>query len=282
MLGGNKIPMCGVPYHSAENYIASLIEKGYKVAICEQTEDPALAKGIVKREVVRIITPGTITEGKLLEDSKNNFLMSVYKGKRNNWGLAAADISTGEFYTTEINSERDLFDEIAKYGPSEVITSEKDIDYLKDLIGKKNNKIIVNSHFDYAFNYDFAEKWILNHFNIQSLTSIGLSEYVYSVIASGAALDYLKYNQKNTLSNLFRISYYQPEEKMILDYPTRRNLEIFESNNINKRKSSLIDVIDYTKTAMGARKLKSWLSQPLTDINKINNRLTYTKAFLKN
>ena len=278
---GNKIPMCGVPYHSAENYITSLIEKGFKVAVCEQTEDPALAKGIVKREVVRIITPGTITEGKLLEDNKNNFLMSVFKSKRNNWGLAAADISTGEFYTTEINSERELFDEITKYGPSEVITSEKDLDYLKDLIGKRNNKIIVNSHFDYAFNYDFAEKWILNHLNIQSLTSIGLSEYIYSVIASGAALDYLKYNQKNTLSNLFHISYYQPEEKMILDYPTRRNLEIFESNNINKRKSSLIDVIDYTKTAMGARKLKSWLSQPLTDINKINNRLTYTKAFFK-
>ncbi|MDD4343644.1 MAG: DNA mismatch repair protein MutS [Eubacteriales bacterium] len=277
---GNKIPMCGVPYHSAENYISALIQKGYKVAICEQTEDPALAKGIVKREVVRIITPGTLIDGKLLEDNKNNFLLAVHKNKKNIFGIAAVDISTGEFYTTEVSKEREFFDEITKYSPSEIITSEKDNDFFKNIISKKNTNIIVNSHFDYAFNYDFAEKWILNHLKIQSLTSVGLSEFSNAVIASGGALDYLKYNQKNTLSNLFKITYYQPEEKMILDYPTRKNLEIFESNNISKKNTALLGVIDYTKTAMGSRKLKSWLSQPLTDLNKINNRLGNTKAYL--
>ena len=276
---GNKIPMCGVPYHSAENYISALIQKGYKVAICEQTEDPALAKGIVKREVVRIITPGTLIDGKLLEDNKNNFLLAVHKNKKNIFGIAAVDISTGEFYTTEVSKEREFFDEITKYSPSEIITSEKDNDFFKNIISKKNTNIIVNSHFDYAFNYDFAEKWILNHLKIQSLTSVGLSEFSNAVIASGGALDYLKYNQKNTLSNLFKITYYQPEEKMILDYPTRKNLEIFESNNISKKNTALLGVIDYTKTAMGSRKLKSWLSQPLTDLNKINNRLGNTKAY---
>lgn len=277
---GNKIPMCGVPYHSAENYISALIQKGYKVAICEQTEDPALAKGVVKREVVRIITPGTLIDGKLLEDNKNNFLLAVHKNKKNIFGIAAVDISTGEFYTTEVSKEREFFDEITKYSPSEIITSEKDNDFFKNIISKKNTNIIVNSHFDYAFNYDFAEKWILNHLKIQSLTSVGLSEFSNAVIASGGALDYLKYNQKNTLSNLFKITYYQPEEKMILDYPTRKNLEIFESNNISKKNTALLGVIDYTKTAMGSRKLKSWLSQPLTDLNKINNRLGNTKAYL--
>ena len=277
---GNKIPMCGVPYHSAENYISALIQKGYKVAICEQTEDPALAKGIVKREVVRIITPGTLIDGKLLEDNKNNFLLAVYKNKKNIFGIAAVDISTGEFYTTEVTKEREFFDEITKYSPSEIITSEKDNEFFKNIISKKNTNIIVNSHFDYAFNYDFAEKWILNHLKIQSLTSVGLSEFSNAVIASGGALDYLKYNQKNTLSNLFKITYYQPEEKMILDYPTRKNLEIFESNNVSRKNTALLGVIDYTKTAMGSRKLKSWLSQPLTDLNKINIRLGNTKAYL--
>ncbi len=279
---GNKIPMCGIPYHSAENYIATLIQKNYKVAICEQTEDPALAKGIVKREVVRIITPGTLIDGTLLDDFSNNFLIAIHKSRKNTFGLAAVDISTGEFYTTEVISEKELFNEITKYNPSEIIVSEKEKDYFITLMNNKNIKYTVNSHFDYAFNFEFAEKWILNHLNIQSLTSIGLAEFSNAITASGAALDYLKYNQKNTLSNLFRINYYQPKDKMILDYPTRKNLEIFESNNINKKDASLLHVIDYTKTAMGSRKLKSWISQPLTDIEKINLRLTYTKTFFKN
>lgn len=279
---GEKIPMCGIPYHSAENYIATLIQKGHKVAICEQTEDPALAKGIVKREVVRIITPGTLIEGKLLDDFTNNFLVAIHKSRKNIYGIASVDISTGEFYTTEVNNEKDLFNEITKYNPSEIITSEKENEFFKKFINKNNENYKLNSHFDYAFNYNFAEKWILNHLDIQSLTSIGLSEFSSAVTASGAALDYLKYNQKNTLTNLFKITYYQPQDKMILDYPTRKNLEIFESNNINKRDASLLKIIDYTKTAMGSRKLKSWLSQPLTDIKKINQRLTNTKMFLKN
>lgn len=277
---GNKIPMCGVPYHSAENYIANLIEKGYKVAICEQTEDPALAKGIVKREVVRIITPGSLIEGKLLEEGKNNFLLSLYRTKKDLWGLAAADISTGEFYSTEIASDKKILDEIAKYNPAEIILPEKEGEDFKDIIKRRYPEIFINSHSDYSYNSDFAARLICQQLNIQSLDSIGLSEYKAAISAAGGALDYLKYNQKSSLTNIFKINHYHPEDKMLLDWPTRKNLEIFESNNPNKRKSSLLDIIDYTKTSMGGRKLKAWLSQPLTDLAAINQRLDYTKVFL--
>ncbi len=279
---GNKIPMCGVPYHSAESYIANLIEKGYKVAICEQTEDPAQAKGIVKREVVRIITPGSLIEGKLLEEGKNNFLLSLYRSRKDLWGLAAVDISTGEFYSTEISSDKKILDEIAKYNPAEIILPEKEGEDFKEIIRKRYPEVFINSHSDYSYSSDFATRLISQQLNIQSLDSIGLSEYKAAISAAGGALDYLKYNQKSSLTNIFKINYYHPEDKMLLDWPTRKNLEIFESNNPNKRKSSLLDIIDYTKTSMGGRKLKAWLSQPLTDLSQINRRLDFTKAFLDN
>lgn len=279
---GNKIPMCGVPYHSAESYIANLIEKGYKVAICEQTEDPAQAKGIVKREVVRIITPGSLIEGKLLEEGKNNFLLSLYRSRKDLWGLAAVDISTGEFYSTEISSDKKILDEIAKYNPAEIILPEKEGENFKEIIRKRYPEVFINPHSDYSYSSDFATRLISQQLNIQSLDSIGLSEYKAAISAAGGALDYLKYNQKSSLTNIFKINYYHPEDKMLLDWPTRKNLEIFESNNPNKRKSSLLDIIDYTKTSMGGRKLKAWLSQPLTDLSQINRRLDFTKAFLDN
>lgn len=277
---GNKIAMCGVPYHSAEGYIASLVEKGYKVAICEQTEDPAQAKGIVKREVVRIITAGSLIEGKLLEEGENNFLLSLFKARKDVWGLAAVDISTGEFYTSEILSDKKIFDEIAKYKPAEIIVPQRDFEEIKEFLGNRYADLYLNPQSDYSYNSDFASRLILEQLNLQSLDSIGLSEYKSAISAAGAALDYLKYNQKSSLSNIFKINHYHPEDKMLLDWPTRKNLEIFESNNPNKKKASLLDIIDYTKTSMGGRKLKSWLSQPLTDLEAINKRLEYTKAFL--
>ena len=277
---GNKIPMCGVPHHSAENYIAALIGKGYKVAICEQTEDAAEAKGIVRREVVRIITPGTLIEGKLLQEGQNNFLLCLQKNKRGELGLAAVDISTGEFFTTQVDTERTLFDEITKYNPSEIITSTKNFPYFQALIRKKNQEVVLHEHFDYAFSQPYAEETILSSFGIQSLTSLGISEFSAAIVASGAALDYLKYNQKSALGNLFHLTYYQPGHTMILDYPTRKNLELFSSNNSNKSSTCLLDVLDFTCTAMGARKLKAWLGQPLTQAEAILHRLERTRAFL--
>ncbi len=277
---GTKINMCGVPYHSAENYIATLISKGYKVAICEQTEDASLAKGIVKREVVRIITPGTLIEGKLLLDNQNNYLLSLYKSRSSVCGLSATDISTGNFFTTELESERELIDEIMKYNPSEIICSKKDEPYFTTIIESFNNRICLNQHFDYAFSYPYAQEKILNQLKLQSLTAIGLADYKSAVISAGAALDYLTYNHKTSLNNIFEIQYYQNHQQMILDYPTKKNLELFESNNMNKKNAHLLSVLDDTKTAMGGRKLKSWLSQPLTNRDMIQKRLNRTKSFL--
>lgn len=265
-----RAPMCGVPWHSAHHYIAKLINKGYKVAICEQVEDPAQAKGIVKREVTRVITPGTVTDPEMLDEKKNNFLMAVYCLK-NYFGIAVADITTGEFYTTQIvygNTVKKLFDEIYRYQPSELIVNEMLLSSLSlDNIREKAEIYITaleEAYFD-------REEAIRNIEGIKGYNTLKQDEL--SICASGALVGYLKSTQKVDLNHIKEIQKYNIENYMIIDSSSRRNLELTETLRDRKKRGSLLWVLDRTMTAMGGRMLRKWIEQPLLDIDEINRRL---------
>ena len=268
----DQTPMCGVPYHSCEGYIARLIAKGYKVAICEQLEDPKLAKGLVKREVVRIVTPGTVTSAAALDETKNNYLMGiVYLG--DTFGVASADISTGDFLVTEVPSERELFDEINKFSPSEIICNNafymSGID-LEELKNKYN--FIVSALDNRFFSDEMCRKILKEHFHVMSLEGLGLGDYENGMIASGAVLQYLYETQKNDLSHLTEITPYTTGQFMMIDTSTRRNLELVETLREKQKRGSLLWVLDRTRTAMGARMLRSFIEQPLVRKAEIEKR----------
>lgn len=277
-----RAPMCGVPYHSVNNYINKLIIKGYKVAICDQVEDAAEAKGIVKRDVVRVITPGTLIDTELLEEKKNNYLMSIY-GKGKGVGITYVDISTGELLTTEIVKEKfkeNLHDEICKVHPKEIIYYVED-PLLKDLItdcGEKLN-LYINDYEDWHFDYEYATKQLKSHFNTISIEGLGFEYKHLGVQSTGALIDYLKSTQKRTLNHLKRIQVYTLKDTMILDLNTRRNLELTETIREKKKKGSLLWVLDKTMTSMGGRLLRRWIEEPLLDIESINNRLSIVEIF---
>jgi len=285
--GGNKkAPMCGVPYHVADTYISKLVEKGYKVAICEQLEDPSVAKGLVDRDVIRIITPGTITDSNVLDEKSNNYLASIYIDKFG-LGLAYADSSTGEFYTTEyIGDENSLYDflldEIGKIFPTEIICNEEFMKNQK-LVKFIKNRInpYINIYGNEEINNRDWEDEILKQFKTKSLNSLGLSNKMYSIFSTGKLIDYLHYTQKNSLEHINKINYYEPNKYMILDVNVRTNLEIHETIMGNKRRGSLIWVLDKTSTAMGGRLLKKWLEQPLIDIREIYRRQNIVEIFIK-
>jgi len=270
---GNRIPMCGIPYHSAENYIAKLIEKGYKVAICEQVEDPKECKGIVKREVIRIITPGTVLESGILKEKSNNFLVSI-TSDNNFFGLAAVDVSTGDFYATEIKDMQNLFNEILRYNPAECIIAQTtdETENLESLLSTLNN-ITFNRHLDYAFKLDYCQKILREHFQVNSLHSLGCHDLKLATRAAGAILDYLMTTQKTQPSNLAVLKIYHLSDNMHLDYATKRNLELTQSLQTQEKKDSLLGIIDYTVTAMGGRMIKQWLEQPLINKEQIQERL---------
>ena len=254
-----RAPMCGVPFHSADSYINRLVKKGYKVAICEQMEDPKLAKGIVKREVIRVVTPGTNTDMQSLDEGKNNYLMCiVYIGDK--YGIATCDVTTGDFFVTEVDSERKLLDELNRFAPTEIICNEPfymsgvDIDDMKDRLG-----IVVSALDAWYFGDDLANETLLSHFHVQSLEGLGLADYDCGVIASSALLKYLYETQKNTLSNIIAIHPYSIGKCMIIDSSTRRNLELVETLREKQKRGSLLWVLDKTKTAMGARLLRSYV-----------------------
>lgn len=276
-----RAPMCGVPYHSSENYINRLIEKGYKVAICEQVEDPKDAKGIVKRDVIRVITPGTVTNSSVLEEKKNNYLMSLYESA-NGYGLSFVDISTGYFVCTQIEGQgvrAKVIDEIAKFMPSEIITNDlKD----KTLINTLNNRFncIVYTFHNWVYEFELSCKIILEQFNILTLDGFGLKEMELSVYSSGALIQYLKETQKIHLNHISELKVYTLNEFMILDLSTRRNLELSETLREKTKKGSLLWVLDKTRTAMGGRLLRQWVEQPLVEPNEINKRL-YAVSELK-
>lgn len=273
-----RAPMCGVPYHSASVYISKLIEKGYKVAICEQVEDPALAKGIVKREIVKIYTPGTVTEDNMLDMRKNNFLMSVYNFK-DFYGLAVADVTTGEFKATSIsygNTTGKLYDEIAKYSPAEIIINNNNTEELvRDIKKKFNIYITVLSNED--FSRVKSENIIEEYFSRDLIKG---REYELSINAAGALLAYITNLQKVNATHIRDIDFYKIEEYMMLDMASRRNLELTETMRDKRRKGSLLWVLDRTKTSMGGRLLRKWIEQPLISVDDINERLDGVEEFV--
>lgn len=268
-----RAPMCGVPYHSAENYILRLIKKGYKVAIAEQTEDPALAKGIVNREVVRIVTPGSNLNMQSLDEDKNNYLMSIFSDI-GRYGLSYVDLTTGSFYTTQIRSIQSLYDEIAKIQPTECLINPllKENTEFYTWISEIMH-VFVNSFDDYYFSSQRTEDELCRHFGVQDVNGLGLGDHPESLIASGALLSYLYETQKTNLSHINRIMYYESSQYMLLDMASRRNLELLETMREKEKRGSLLWVLDHTKTAMGARKLRQFIEQPLRREESIDLRL---------
>ncbi|MDR1689495.1 MAG: DNA mismatch repair protein MutS [Clostridiales bacterium] len=274
-----RAPMCGVPYHAADSYISKLVQMGYKVAICEQTEDPKLTKTIVKRSVVRVVTSGTTLDTNALKEDKNNYIICLCENA-GNFGLSACDVTTGEFFATEItgNNEKTLIDEIAKYQPSEIIVNHQ-FAHSKVLESVFNIKTYTFS--EWSFDYGNAYVSLLNHFKVLNLHGFGLEDKKDAVSSSGALIAYLLENQKNSLKHILRIRHYQLTEYMVLDISSRRNLEITENVKERAKRGSLLWVLDKTKTPMGARLLRKWLEQPLKDAAKINKRLEAVEEFVK-
>lgn len=271
-----RAPMCGVPYHAVDTYVEKLIERGYKVAICEQMEDPALAKGLVKRAVTRIITPGTVIEPAMLDEKANNFLLSVcFVADRA--GLAFADVSTGEFYVHEITQpEITLSDEVARISPMEIICNDQ-VKLRACLQREMQNASEQPSAW---FQLANATEALCRHFALNDLSPLGLSdEYKAGASAAGALMRYLSETQKNALEHMTSLRIYQGSETMLLDRNTRRNLELTESIRGRSRKGSLLWLLDKTSTAMGGRLLRSWIEQPLVDEEKINRRLDAVGEF---
>ena len=277
-----RAPMCGIPYHAAEGYISKLVERGYRVAICEQMEDPALAKGLVKREVIRIVTPGTNISPQSLDESKNNYLMCIYYSD-DCAGLANLDVSTGEFYIEECNSIQKITDEIYRYSPSEIICNDAFLISGTDLETIKNKiKVCIHSVSTDYFTGRSCEKVLCSHFNINNCEELGINIYPSAKSAAGAALRYLLETQKINLDHITRIVPYISGRYMIVDNQTRRNLELTETMREKNKKGSLLSVLDKTKTAMGARMLRSFTEQPLLEIDEINSRLDCIQELREN
>ena len=268
-----RAPMCGVPYHAVDSYLNRLVSKGYKVAICEQMEDPATAKGIVKREVVRIVTPGTNLDTQSLDETKNNYIMCiVYVADR--YGVSIADVTTGEYMVTEIEDSGKLFDEIYKFMPSELICNEAfymsgmDFEDMRDRLG-----ITIYALDAWYFDDSVCKRTLKDHFGVSSMEALGLGDYDCGIIGAGALLKYLEETQKTSLSHLTRLVGYTTGKYMLLDSSTRRNLELCETLREKQKKGSLLWVLDKTKTAMGARTLRKYIEQPLIDRAMIERRL---------
>ncbi|MBQ7372546.1 MAG: DNA mismatch repair protein MutS, partial [Blautia sp.] len=277
-----RAPMCGVPYHAADTYINRLIERGHKVAICEQVEDPKLAKGLVKREVIRVVTPGTTMDAMSLDESKNNYLMSIVF-LEDRFGCAVADISTGDCFVTEVDKPQKLLDEINKFTPSEIICNESfhmsgvDTEDLKNRLG-----ICLFYLEDWYFDDERCHQILKDHFHVGALDGLGIQDYDCGIIAAGALFQYLKETQKTGLAHMATIHPYTAEKYMLIDSSSRRNLELVETLREKRKTGSLLWVLDKTKTAMGARTLRSYVEQPLIDADEINKRLEAIEEFNKN
>lgn len=268
-----RAPMCGVPFHAYESYMNRLVAKGYKVAICEQMEDPKQVKGMVRREVIRVVTPGTNINEQALEEGKNNYIMCIVS-LSDQFGVATADVTTGDFFVTEVDSQRRLLDEIYKFSPTEVICNEAlfmsglDIDDLRNRMG-----IVMYSLDNWYFDDSLCETTLKEHFRVNSLEGLGLADLDCGMIASGSLIKYLYETQKNSLEQISAIHPYTTGKFMVLDSSTRRNLELVETLREKAKRGSLLWVLDKTKTAMGARMLRSFVEQPLIDKEEIEGRL---------
>ena len=270
-----RAPMCGGPFHSADGYIARLVERGYKVAICEQVEDPKAAKGLVKRDVVRVITPGTVVDNTVLDETKNNYILSVYSSN-SGYGIAVCDVTTGEFQTTEFGSVQaaaKILDETARFSPAELICNDE---FLGSPLAKEIEqrfRLYLNDIDSRMYDYNTAKDALLKHFKVKTLEGFGLKKKLLATAASGALMWYLNETQKNDLSHISSLKYYTTGDFMLLDVSSRRILELTETMREKNKKGSLLSVVDKTQTAMGARLLRKWVEQPLLSKDEINKRL---------
>ncbi len=278
-----RAPMCGIPYHAAESYIAKLVQNGHKVAICEQLEDPKLAKGIVKRDVIRVVTPGTVTETNLLEEKRNNYIMSIFK-KGIFFGIAVCDISTGDFYSAEIKEENNferLLDEISRYSPSEIIANEM-LYNCREEISKIKERFNVYISTEEESNFsENTENIYMQYALLDDKGNVvkNLENRLFSVAAINGLIKYIEDTQKTKLEHINKITMYTITKYMSLDINARRNLELTEKLRDKSKKGTLLWVLDKTATSMGGRLLRRWLSDPLIDVTEINNRLEAVKEF---
>ncbi len=269
----DRAPMCGIPYHAAESYLSKLVSRGYRVAICEQVEDPKMAKGLVKREVVRIVTPGTNINTQVLDETKNNYLMAVIH-TTNAYGISIVDVTTGDYYVTEVDNERKLMDEIFKWSPSEIICNDTFFVSGVNIDALKNNLNVTLSPLEpWYFDDELCVRALKEHFHVATLDGLGLKDYTIGVIAAGCIMQFLMETQKSYLSHITQLTPYTYEKYMLLDSSTVRNLELCETIREKAKKGSLLWVLDKTRTAMGARLLRSYMEQPLIDFDMINQRL---------
>ena len=276
----DRAPMCGVPYHSVENYIARLVKKGYKVAICEQMENPALAKGMVKRDIVRVVTPGTLMEANMLEEGSNNYICSLCPaGER--CGLAFADISTGSVLVTEVSGETAAINELGKYAPHEVIYAEE-LPQLRSVVGFLKDRLCCAAQAGDrdAYTEETAQKLVTEQFGADTVTR--LAGTPLAVRALGGLMAYLKVTQFTGLERLLEAKSYLPQEYMRLDVAARRNLELTETMRSREKRGTLFWVLDKTKTSMGRRLLRSSIEQPLLSVNAINRRLNAVTELTRN
>ncbi len=273
------VPLAGFPFHAIDTYLPKLVRAGYRVAVCEQVENPKFAKGLVKREVIEVVTPGVTLSDKLLDHKKNNYLMSICIVDEVA-GISFSDISTGDFLTYEVSSNR-LGEQIELISPSEILIQRKDKDILSPVISRINSSIRISRMEDWIFNFDFAKELLLNHFKTVTLKGFGVENLSAGLMAAGAVLNYLQDTQKSNLSHLNKLSVYNPSEYMILDHSTKRNLEITYTMQENIREGSLISILDKTETAMGGRLLKKWISAPLRNLEPILKRQESVEEFLK-
>ena len=277
-----RAPMCGVPFHAVDGYLNKLVSKGYKVAICELVEDPKLAKGLVKRAVTRVVTPGTNLDTKALDESRNNYLMCVVY-TTNAYGVSYVDVTTGDYYLAEFESENQLLDEIGKVVPSEIICNDpflvSGIDFA-DLQARLG--MVVSAIDAWYFDEDKCYDTLKHHFKVGSLNGLGLDGYSIGIIAAGAALEYLEETQKISLDHITKITPYVSDRYMLLDRATRRNLELCETMREKAKRGSLFWVLDKTKTAMGARMLRNAIEQPLLSKEEIDQRMDTIEALNQN
>jgi DNA mismatch repair protein MutS len=275
----SHVALAGFPHHAIDTYLPKLVRAGFRVAVCEQTENPKFAKGIVKRDVIEVITPGVTLSDKLLDHKKNNYLLALYI-KNEIAGISFADISTGEFHTFEI-IESDLSQQIESIAPSEILIQKKDKEYLIPLIHKINPTIRVTKIDDWIFNPEYAKELLLMQFKTVNLKGFGIDHLGNGIVAAGVVVNYLQETQKTNLSHLNSISLYNYTDYMILDGSTKRNLEITFTMQAGEREGSLISILDKTDTAMGGRLMKKWLSRPLREKTSIDKRLDSVEELLK-
>lgn len=280
--GDKKIPMCGVPYHAANSYIARLIEKGYKVAICEQVENPKACKGIVRREVVRVVTPGTFMDTQILEEKNNNFLIALIEDKEG-FGLATVDVSTGEFFTTQIRgeeSESKVIEEVIRLQPVECLLPPNFAkNKVKEIV---DSQCLLSFHGEAAFESREAYQTLTKHFKTPTLISFGCEELPLAIGAAGGLLNYLQETQKISLGHITQLNTYSVGQYMLLDPATRKNLELCRTMRVGNKKGTLFWALDKTVTSMGGRKLQQWIEQPLLKVDDICQRLDAVEEFKNN